>query len=133
MKPRPDFIVRVLRMTAGLSLFIAWVLLSLGRNSEAASFLIGAAAGLAMLWALRFAVREGLSGKRMGWKKKAFAAAVGVAKYGLLGVAIWYFIHWRFASVPAFVAGAAMTQIVLLLKALGTVLAPVDRKDPYST
>jgi hypothetical protein len=127
------FLDRVMRMTLYLAVFIAWVLLSLGRNREAASFLIGAALGLGMLWTLRFAVSEGLSGKRTGWKKKAFAGAVGVAKYAVAGVAIWWFIRWPSASITAFVAGAAMTQIVLLLKALGTLLSPPDLRDPYST
>jgi hypothetical protein len=108
-------------------------MLSLGRNRETVSFLIGAGVGLGMLWTMRFAVSQTMSAKRVGWKKKAFAAGLAVSKYGIAGFIIWWFVRWPSASAPAFVGGAAMTQAVLLLKALGTLLSPPDRRDPYST
>lgn len=130
---RRPYIVRVMRTTVVLAVFIAWVMLSLGRFREAGSFAIGAAAGLSMLWVLRYAVTQSLSGKRSGWKKKVFAGGLAVAKYGLLCVLLWWFVRQAWASPAAFAAGAAMTQAVLLLKALGTLMAPPEKQDPYST
>jgi hypothetical protein len=130
---RPGYISRVLRMSVVLAVFIAWAMLSLGRFREAGSFLVGAAAGVGMLWVLRFAVAQALSGKRTGWRKKAFAGGLAVVKYGLLCVLLWWFVRQPWTSVPAFAAGAAMTQVVLLLKALVSLLAPPEKQDPYST
>ena len=132
-RARPGFVGRVLKTTLALSLFVAWVMLSLGRNREAASFLIGAAVGMGMLWAMRFAVGQALSDGRARWKKKAVAGALAVSKYGWMGLVLWWFVRQPWASAPAFAGGAAMTQVVLLLKALGTLLSPPDRKDPYTT
>jgi hypothetical protein len=43
-------------------------------------------------------------------------------KYGLAGMLIWWLTRWPGARLPAFIAGVAVTQAVLLLKALGRAL-----------
>lgn len=116
------FLDRVFKATIAASIFVAWFLLALGRLREAASFLAGAALGLAMLWSARFVVTRALTpdNPRGHW----LTVAVGVLKYGAAGVVVWRITRWPDASLGAFAAGAAMTQIVLLLKALGQAMAP---------
>jgi hypothetical protein len=120
----PGFIGRVMRMTVYLSVFAALTMLSLGYGWESVSFLIGAAVGLAMLWALRFTASNILTRRERPKRYKRAAAVLAVVKYGILALVVWRFTAWSHASAPAFAAGAAMTQVVLLLKALGMALAP---------
>jgi hypothetical protein len=121
------FVVRVMWMTAACAVFGAWFLLSLGRVWQAASFAVGAGLSLAMLGSSIVIVRRGLAPGMP--RSKWVAGVVAVAKYAAAGAIVWRFVEWPHARMGAFVAGVALTQIVLVLKAIGKSMAP-DR-EPF--
>lgn len=121
------FLARVIGMSLAVSAFGAWFLLALGREWHAASFLLGAAISLGMFVSSGAIVKRNLA---PGMPDRKWAAiVVAVPRYGLAGLIIWWFVDWPHARMGAFIAGVAVTQIVLVLKAVGRTMAP-DR-EPF--
>ena len=121
------FVIRVLWMTAACAVFGAWILLGLGRVWHAASFGIGAGLSLVMLGSSVVIVRRGLAPGMP--RSKWVAGVVAVAKYAVAAAIVWRFVEWPHAKTGDFIAGVALTQIVLVLKAIGRTMAP-DR-EPF--
>lgn len=115
------FITRVLWMSLATTIFVAWCLVGLGRSYEAASYCIGGAVSLMMLWTARVAVVKATTPGRL--HGKWIAVTFAVAKYGVAAGVIWRFVLWRHAAILAFAAGVAVTQVVLTMKAMGQIVA----------
>lgn len=115
------FLKRLIRTTVIVSVYVTLFLLGLGRVREGVSYAIGAMVSLAMLWStiqvVQAVIRPGA--KRRRW----FTGAIAVTKYGIAGVVVWAVVRWDFSSVPWFVVGATTVQAVLVLKAVGTLVA----------
>ncbi|HEY3266451.1 MAG TPA: hypothetical protein VGM37_05965 [Armatimonadota bacterium] len=122
------FVDRALKASVAAAVFVAWFLLALGRVHEAASFALGAALSVGFMAAARLAVWKATTpGRPQG---RRFAVLLAAAKYGVAAVAIWHFVHWRNASMLSFVAGAGITQLVLVMKAAGQIAAPPEGRLP---
>lgn len=121
------FLNRIVGMTAACAVFGTWILLSLGRVWHAASFGIGAGLSLAMLGSSIVIVRRGLAPGMP--RSKWVAVVVAIAKYAVAGAVVWRFVDWPHAMMGAFVAGVGLTQIVLVLKAIGRTMAP--EREPF--
>lgn len=122
------FITRITRTSAAVAVFVALFLAALGWTSASLSYAVGACIGLGFLVSTRLAVERWASPKvkRAIW----FFIALAVLKYGIAAWVIWWFVSWPRARYGAFVGGAATTQIVMFLKAVGQMLA--DRSDPVT-
>lgn len=120
------FIFRVLSMSVGATVFIAWILVALGRYYEVASFGVGAGISVAMLWTAQYAVVKATTPGRL--QGRWFGAALAVTKYGVAAWVIWVFVRWPHAVVLAFAAGVAVTQVVLTLKALGQMISSAQAR-----
>lgn len=113
------FLSRSLWMSVGLAVFVACVLLSVGRYRETASYALGAGISISLLWITRYSVIHVLTRRDLGKRKKWIALGLTLSKYGLAAALIWWFTRWPSARFPAFIGGVATTQAVLFLKALG--------------
>lgn len=117
------FLDRSFWMSVAVSVFVACFLLALGRSRETASYALGAAVSIALLWSTRYSVVNVLTRQDLGKRKKWIAFGLTVSKYGLAAMLIWWFTRWPHAHLLAFVGGVGTTQAVLFLKALGRVLS----------
>lgn len=127
------FLQRLIRTTIIVTLYVTVFLLSLGRVREGVSYAIGGAVSLGMLLStirvVTATVRPGSQRRR--W----FTGGIAVLKYGVAGWIIWKVVRWPYSSVPWFVVGASTVQVVLVLKAVGTLFSenvkpwtrPLDR------
>ncbi|HEY3415157.1 MAG TPA: hypothetical protein VGM51_19150 [Armatimonadota bacterium] len=118
---------RILKMSVGVTVFVTLYVASLGRAWEGLSFAIGAAVSIGFFLALRAGIEHGF---RPGAGRKARVVTVigAVVKYGLAGWLIALMVRWPHARMGFFLAGATTVPAVIVLKALGQLLAEASAK-----
>jgi hypothetical protein len=118
---------RILKMSFGVAVFVALYVVSLGRVWEGLSFTIGAGVSIGFFITLRAGIEHGFR-PGAGRKARMQTALGAVAKYGLAGWLIAFMVRWPHARMGFFLVGATTVPAVIVLKALGQLLAEASKK-----
>jgi hypothetical protein len=121
-----NFIHRVYRTTAVVSLIVALALLGYFGWVGAANYLLGALIGIALMWMLertvdvgiRAAVRDGKAGRSGG----AVIVGINVAKYMVIAVGLYLLVANNAVRVWFLLAGYGTIYAVIALKMVGRLL-----------
>ncbi len=122
------FIGRVYRTCAYVWAFVALAIWSYFGGHAALGWTFGAAISVGLLFAIEWIVRKAVRPGNVRAKRVLTNAALlhWPIILGTMALAIW-FGQRRVAYLIAFIAGLSLTQVVIVLKALGAKL--VERMD----
>lgn len=113
---------RIVKTSVIVACFVTVYLASLGRIWESVSFLLGAAVSVAFFMALRAGVEYGV-GPGTSKRKRLLGGLAAVLRYGMAAWLISWMVRWPNANMKFFLAGATVVPAVIVLKALGQLLA----------
>lgn len=117
--PNEGFIRRTYGTIGYVFAFVFMAAWAYGAPGRAlAGLAVGVAVGTASLASIEWMVKWLLDPTKRRSGKVAFAV-LGVAKFLLLGVAIYFVTRATWLSLPVFAAGVGLVQLVIVLKALG--------------